>query len=231
MKLNNYYYTVLFGLLALAVWSCNKTGDDTPVAGSTSTLDVINAVTDIRAIDFYLNGTRQNNNSAIYLYNQSGYLTVGTGIQQYQFKNDSPRVVLADIQLNPAIAGASYTCVLAGQQSKNNLTPIFIADNFIIDTTNRARVRFVQASPGTAAYDVFVGDTLSFKNNAFKAYTGFQSVGGGKKTVKVNLAGTTTNIYTGTVTIQPYSYYTLLTEGVQGGTGNNAFTVSVNLSR
>ncbi len=216
----------------LAVWSCNKNGDDTPVKGTTAQLNVINAVTDIRAIDFYLNGTRQNTTSAIYLYNSSGYLSVLTGEQQYQFKSDTDRTTLADIKLNPAKADSSYTLVVAGQQSNSSLATIFLGDYFVANTnTKNAQVRYIQASPGTASYDVFVGDTLSFKSKAFKAYTGFQGVGAGKKTVKIMLAGTTTPIFNGTVVIQAGSYYTLLTQGALNGSGKNAFSVSVSLTR
>lgn len=215
----------------MAIWSCGKNDDLVIANGTTSQLNVINAVTDIRAIDFYLDGTRQNTNSAIYLFNASGYINVPTGEQQYQFKSDTDRTTLTDIKLNPAKKDSSYTLVLAGQQSRANLTPIFINDYFPTDTTTNALVRFVQAAPGAAAYDVFVGDTLSFKNQAFKAASGFQPVGPGLKTIKVTLAGSGTAIFTGTTILQPRSYYTLYTEGISGGTGNNAFGVAINLSR
>jgi hypothetical protein len=232
MKIKRYYYPIIICVVALTVWSCNKSGDDIPVVSPTSKLNVINAVTDIRAIDFYLNGTRQNINSAIYLFNASGYLSVLTGEQQYQFKSDTDRTILADIKLNPAKKDSSYTVVVAGQQNKSNLAAIFLSDYFVTNTnTKNALVRYVQASPGTQSYDVFVGDTLSFKNKAFKAFTGFQGVGAGKKTIKVMAAGTTTPIFTGSVTLQAGSYYTLFTAGVQNGSGNNAFGISVILSR
>jgi hypothetical protein len=232
MRFKNYRYPVILCVIAMAIWACNKSGDDAPVVGKTSQLNVINSVTDIRAIDFYLNGVRQNNNSAIYLFNTSGYVSVPTGEQQYQFKNDTlERAVLADIKLNPAKADSSYTMVLAGQQSKNNLATIFMSDYFPTDATATAKVRFVHASPGTTAYDVFVGDTLAFKNQSYKAFTSFQKGGPGKKYVKVKLAGTTANYKLDSVVIQAGSYYTLLVKGVQGGTGNNAFGISINLSK
>lgn len=232
MRLKKYYSPIVIGAMAIAMWGCNKSGDAVPVIGPQSKLNVINAVTDIRAIDFYLNGTRQNTNSAIYLFNASGYLSVQTGEQQYQFKSDTDRTVLADIKLNPAKKDSSYTLVAAGQQSGNSFSTIFMGDNFVTNSnTKNAMVRFVQASPGTQTYDVFVGDTLSFKNKVFKNYTGFQGVGAGKKKVKVMLAGTTTPILTDSVIIQASSYYTLITRGSRTGTGKNAFGVSITLSR
>lgn len=231
MELKKYYYPLLLCVLALAAWSCNKSGDDTPVVLPTAHLNVINAVTDIRAVDVYLNGTRQNNNSAIYLFNASGYLTVTKGEQQYQFKSDTDRTVLADIKLNTATKD-SNTVVLAGQQSKNTLTAIFLNDSFIADPVlKNAKVRFVQASPGTEAYDIAVGDTLSFANQAFKGTTGFISVGAGKKVVKVKLAGTSTQVYTGTVLLNTGSYYTMYLSGEAAGKNKSTFNVSVNLSR
>ncbi|QKJ31694.1 DUF4397 domain-containing protein [Mucilaginibacter mali] len=232
MSLKKYSYPVMICLIALAAWGCNKSGDAAPVIGPQSRLNVINAVTDIRAIDFYLNGTRQNTNSAIYLYNSSGYLNVLTGEQQYQFKSDTDRTVLADIKLNPAKKDSSYTLVAAGQQSNNSFSTIFLGDVFVTNSNAKnALVRFVQASPGTPSYDIFVGDTLSFKNKTFKDYTGFQGVGAGKKKIKVMLAGTTTPILTDSVIVQAGSYYTLLTRGSRTGSGKNAFGVSITLSR
>jgi len=230
MRLKNIAYLFIVGLAAVTVWSCNKTGDDVPATLPVAYLNVVDLVTDIRGIDFYLNGTRQNTNSAIYLYNSSGYSTVTAGAQQYQFKSDTDRTILANLQLNTTKADSAYTVVLAGQEGNNTISPIFISDQFLIDTVStHAVVRLVQASPGTPSYDVFVGDTLSFKNKAFKAVTGFQGVGAGTKTVKVMLAGTSTLVFSGTAVIQPQSYYTLFTKGIPGGTGNNAFGISVNL--
>jgi hypothetical protein len=232
MELKRYYHTVLLGIVTMCVWACNKSGDDAPVVGDKSRLNVINAVTDIRAIDYYLNGTRQNTSSAIYLYNASGYLDVLTGEQQYQFKSDTDRTVLADIKLTPAKKDTSYTLVVAGQQGKANIATIFLNDYFVADPdTKHALVRFVQASPGAQAFDVFVGDTLSFKNKAYKSFSSFQGVGAGNKTIKVNLAGTATNVLTTSKVIQAGSYYTLYTAGTVGGTGKNAISVSLNLSR
>lgn len=226
----NYIYPFLLLLMAAAFAACNKGSDDVQQQTGTSTLNVINAVTDVKAIDFYLNGTRQNTNSAIYLFNASGYLNVVTGEQQYQFKRDTDRSILTDIKLNPAKADSSYTLVLAGH-SGPTLFPIFISDYFPSDTLGRAQVRFVQASPGSVSYDVMVGDTLAFKNQAYQAYTSFQPVGAGKKYVHIRLAGSNADYKLDSIIIQPRTYYTLYTRGVQGGTGNDALGVSINVSR
>jgi len=232
MRLKNIAYLFIIGLAIASIWACNKTGDNVPATPPVAYLNVVDMVTDIRGIDFYLSGTRQNTNSAIYLYNSSGYTAVTAGSQQYQFKSDTDRTLLADLQLNTGKADSAYTVVLAGQQGTNTISPIFIGDQFLIDTVStHAIVRLVQASPGTQSYDFFVGDTLSFKNKAYKAYTGFQGVGAGKKNVKVTLAGTNTVVFSGTAIIQPRGYYTFFTKGTLNGTGNNAFGVSVNLSK
>jgi hypothetical protein len=230
MAAKKYYYWLGLMVMAVAIWSCNK-NDLVDTTATNSNLNVINAVTDIRAIDIYLNGTRQNVNSAIYLYNASGYLGLTTGEQQYQFKSDTDRTVLIDTKLNLATKDSSYTVVLNGQQNKSTINAIFIADHFPKAVTGKAMVRFVQASPGTSSYDVFVGDTLSFKNNAYKAVTTFQSVNPGIKTVRVNAAGAGTNIVSGPFTLLAGSYYTFYTTGVVGGNLNNAFTIASNLSK
>jgi hypothetical protein len=244
MALKKYYYPVILIVVAMAAWSCGKYNDVPDAAGDVSQLNVINAVTDIRAIDLYLNGTRQNNTSAIYLFNSSGYLSVPTGEQQYQFKSDTDRSVLADIKLNPVKADSSYTMLLTGQQSRNNLTTIFISDYFPVDSSTpgtNAQIRFVQASPGATPYDILIGDTLSatktvydtvsFKNKLFKAVTPFKLVKAGTKTIKIIATGTTKILYNATAIIQPGSYYTLYTEGLPTGTGLSAFGAAINLTR
>lgn len=231
MRLKKYRFAVLLGALAIAFFACKQGDDAPPKKGSQSLLNVINAVTDVRGIDFYLNGTRQNINSAIYLFSSSGYLRVLAGEQQYQVKSDSPRTVIMDIKLNPARSDSSYTVVVAGQAGNGTLSTIFLNDNFITDTLQSSKVRFVQASPGPNAYDVFVGDSVSFKNQAFKASTGFVNLSPGVKTVNVTLAGSSRSLAQVTVTLQPNTYYTLFTVGSLTGSGNNAFAAGLNLTR
>lgn len=230
MKLKRYYYPVILFMIAVAAWACTKGDDLPPDPVPTAGLNVINAVTDIKAIDFYLNGTRQNNNSAIYFLTASDYIDVPAGEQQYQFKNDDTvRTLLADIKLNLPKPDSTYTLLVTGQAGNHTLATIFLNDNFLTDTTNTAKVRLIQASPGTNAYDVFVGDTVSFKNKAFKSTTAFTNVGPGTKVIKVMLAGTTTPLVTDTVSLQPNSFYTVFTKGVRNGTGNNALGLGLNL--
>lgn len=217
--------------MAVAATAC-KQGDDTAVpAGDKSLLNVINAVTDTKAIDFYLNGTRQNTKSAIYLFNSSGYTNVPTGDERYQFKSDSPRTVISSIMLSPAKKDSSYTVVVTGQISNNNLATIFVNDYFPTDTLQQSKVRFIQASPGDTRYDVFVGDTLSFKNQDFKSVTPFMNVGPGVKTVIITRAGSNVPLVQGTVTLQANTYYTLFTEGLLTGSGDNALGAVINLTR
>lgn len=231
MKLKKYCFPAFLFTVMLAALAC-KQGDDAAVTVTNkSQLNVINAVTDTKAIDFYLNGTRQNTKSAIYLFNASGYSSVPAGEQQYQFKSDSPRTAIMNIRLNLAKKDSSYTVVIAGQIKSNTLAAIFVNDYFPADTSRQSKVRFIQASPGDMPYDVFVGDTLSFKNQAFKSVTGFSNVGPGVKIIRVMRSGTSTPLVEGTVTLQANTYYTLYTEGSLTGTGDNAFGAVINLTK
>ncbi len=205
------------------MYACNKDASDKPITTKKTTINVINAVSDISAIDYYLNGTRQNTTSAIYFLGESGYNSVIYGLQQYQFKNDTlDKALLANVALKLDTV-VQYSVIVAGQQSAGNVTPILLADTSKTDTTKTAKVRFVQASPGAAAYDVFVGDTVSYKNMSFKSASGFVKVGPGIKKLKVYTAGTTNLLINTTITVQSGSYYTLLTKGSITGSGNNAF--------
>lgn len=231
MKLKKYFFPVFLFIVAVAAIAC-KQGDDAAVpVGSKSLLNVINAVTDTKAVDFYLNGTRQNTKSAIYLFNSSGYTSVPASEEQYQFKSDSPRTVILSTKLNPAKKDSSYTVIVTGQISNNNLETIFVNDYFPQDTLQQSKVRFIQASTGSTRYDVFVGDTLSFKNQDFKSVTPFMNVGPGVKSIRITLAGSSVPLVEGTVTLQANTYYTLFTEGLLNGSGDNALGAVINLTR
>lgn len=236
MKLKKYCFPVLLFIVAITAYACKQGDDAVAAVGNKSLLNVINAVTDTKAINFYLNGTRQNTKSAIYLFNSSGYISLLTGEQPYEFKSDSPRTAILDIKLNPAKKDSSYTVIVAGQISNNTLTTIFINDYFPIDTMQldtlpQAKMRFVQASPGDTQYDVFVGDTLSFKSQAFKSVTQFMNIRSGVKTLRIMKAGTNISLIEAPVTLQANTYYTLFTEGSLTGSGNNAFGAVLNLTR
>lgn len=218
----------------IAVGACTKGSDAPTRITQTANLNVINAVTDVNAINFYLNGTRQNTSSAIFPGSTSGYNAFAIGQQQYQFKVDSQsRTLLADVALNLPKKDSSYTVVFTGLRKNNTLTTIFTKDIFTSDTSNTTstRIRFIQASQGTQVYDVFVGDTLSFKNQSFKNTTAFLKTGPGKKTVTVKVAGTSTVLLTTSVTVLSASYYTLFTYGQPNQTGANALATGIILNR
>jgi len=226
------YTPVLLIVVAMAAGACTKGSDEPQKTPKMASLNVVNAVTDVNAVNFYLNGTRQNTNSAIFLGGTSGYNNFPVGEQTYQFKVDSQsRTLLAEVKITLPDAGAVYTALLTGQRSANNLTTIFTEDKFVADTLVRSHIRFIQASQGTQAYDVFVGDTLAFKNQSFKSVTDFMPTGQGKKTVKVMAAGTSTVLYTTSVTVLAASYYTLFTYGQPGKTGKDALATSIILNR
>lgn len=216
------------------LYSCNKSASDVAVTAKTTSVNLINAVTDISAIDFYINGTRQNTNTAVYYLGSSGYLTVVSGSQQYQFKNDTlDKAVLASASLK-LDTNINYSIIVAGQQRAGNVAPILLADSAKADTSKTAKVRFVQASPGSTAYDVYVGDTVNYKNMSFLSASKFLKVGSGIKKLKVFTAGSATTgtpLINTTITVSSGSFYTLFTKGVQSGTGNNAFGTQLFLTK
>src|ERR1700741_233489 len=78
---------LLLLVLCIAVVSfsaCQKNNDAPVVSTSIDSLNIINASP--QAINFYLNGTRLNNNSNLGVGGSSGYYNVPSGQQTYQIK-------------------------------------------------------------------------------------------------------------------------------------------------
>ena len=219
----NIKYSVLFFIAAIMGLASCKNNDEvfTPVV--ITYVNVVNASTD--TLNFYLNGTRQNNGSSISPTSQSFYLTVPDGQQNYQFKKAGGTVVLFSVPLNLKDS-VNTSLYVYGESASQTFTT---ADALISYTAHpdTTQIRFVNISPDAGSLNVTVGDTVSFTSQAFKSSTAFAQTGGGKKEVKVFLAGSVTATIDTPIVFQPGGIYTLYSKGLLKGKGNAAFNVGV----
>ncbi len=235
---------ILLSIIA-SIYGCSK-ASDAPVATTPATvLNVINTTND--TLNYYLNGTRQNSQSSIYSNGSSGYLSVQSKQQNYQFKKNGNSSVLFSLPLTLDTIHTQYadTVILKNATTGGTTTitsrirgySLFINDEgadktFLkLDTitvnTDSATVRFVHSAIKSPALDLSIGD-ISFKNQSYGSASHFKAqVPGSNKVVTVYLAGSTTPKYTQKITLLAATSYTLYVKGVPDGVGKAALTVGV----
>jgi hypothetical protein len=226
-----------------SIYGCSK-ASDTPVATTPATvLNVINTTND--TLNYYLNGTRQNSQSSIYSNGSSGYLSVQSKEQNYQFRKNGSNSVLFSLPLTLDTIHTKYGDTVITKNATTGATTTTIArirgyslfvngegsdKTFLrLDTikvnSDSATVRFVHSAINAPALDLSIGD-ISFKNQSYGGTSQFKAqVAGSNKVITVYLAGGTTVIYTQKITLLVATSYTLYVKGVPGGVGKAALTV------
>jgi len=195
-----------------------------PVNPSTY-LNVTNATAD--TLNYFINGTRQNDLSAIYPGGSTYYMYVVSGTQNYSFKKQGSSAVLfsTTYKLDTAVR---YSIFIGGESADKTF---LVADQLVNDTiSNTAAVRFVHAAPAIEPLDfkINTGDTVYLKNYAFKSASPFMLATASTitpDTIRVYQSGTTTPIVDTTFLLEPGESYTIFAKGVLNGKGNAAFGV------
>lgn len=224
----NYRLSILFLLAVLCGFSaCNKQSYIVPnPPGNPPALDVVNATAD--TLDYFINGTRQNNTSDIYPNGATNYLSALFGTGSYTLKRAGYPAVL--FQKNITLdTGKIYSLFVCGLSSDN----IFLnTDDFspvrAIDTiSGMAAIRFVNASPnaGTINFAVTTGSksAVNLTNCAFQYVSPFTALKDTASDVKVYNANTLQLLKDTTISLIAGQNYTLFSKGTPGGKGANAF--------
>jgi len=218
-------YTILLFIAAIiGLVSCKNNDNVFPTVTYTD-LTVVNASPNI--LNFYLDGTRQNNTSSLFPTGYVAHLALPAGLQNYQFKIPGSSSVLFSDPLN-FNARTFYSLYVTGESAGGAFSH---ADTLYIDTIqNIATVRFVHAAPDAGNLDVYVGDTVNFKARTFKTTSVFLAVGSGQKEVKIYQQGSLIPKIDTTITILPNQVYTLFAKGLLNGKGNAVFDVGIVLN-
>jgi hypothetical protein len=219
---NTAYLILFFTALLIGIGSC-KNNDEVFVTFGPAHINVVNAGTD--TLNFYLNGTRQNNASSIYPGGQSLYLPVPDGKQNYEVKKIGSATFLFSVPLTTA--DSSYTSLYVyGETASQSFTTGDVLLSYLAhpDTT---QIRFVNVSQDAGNLTVTVGDTVRFASQPFKSSTAFALTGGGSKEVKIFQAGAASPLKDTSIVFQPGGIYTLFSKGLLNGKGNAAFGFGV----
>jgi hypothetical protein len=218
----NTRYWVLFFLIALTVLLSCKNNDDVFPAITYTDLTVVNASPS--TLNFFLNGTRQNNESSLYPTGYEAHLPLPSGQQNYQFKLAGSSTILFSAPLN-LTANRLYSLYVTSESASG----AFIhQDTLYRDTLpNMTTIRFVHAAPDIGNLDVYVGDTVNFKNRVFTTTSVFWAIGSGQKEVKIFQTGSSVPKVDTVITFEPNQIYTLFSKGLVNGKGGSVFGVGV----
>jgi|SRR6185503_5198791 len=215
------YILILFAVIAV-IESC-KNNDNVFPKVTPAYLNVVNASAD--TLNYYLNGTRQNNGSSLFPGGQSFYNAIPAGAENVQFKKSGAFNVLFSYPIKLQDS-TNYSLYVTGETAAGAFNTVDFLTTAGIDTTTNFKLRFVNASPDAGSLDVTV-DSASYKNCAFQSSSAFLLYGSGPKEVKVFPAGSSTASIDTVITFQQQHAYTLFSKGVLKGKGTARFNVAV----
>jgi hypothetical protein len=120
-----------------------------------------------------------------------------------------------------------YTLYLVGKE--DSLEIIYTQDDLKRPEAGKAKIRFIHLSPDAPALDLVIQqstDSLLANNKAFKSFTSFQQIEGGKEyTFRLKVHDTEEVLKTFTFKPQPHRIYTIWARGLvaEGTSANKSF--------
>lgn len=208
--------------------SCGKSGSVSP-SQSKIQMQVVNLSPDLQPINLLVGYVKQNNTPFSYP-NPSGYFSLNTLDTPIQIRSYSPLISSTNfISLDTVLkSNYKYTLFVTGLRSDSTITSIFTVDNSPPPTAGRGRVRFVNASPRSAGFDVTANGSIAFQNRPYKSISGFVEMPAGTYDFKIFPANSNTVISSlPGVTIVDGKVYTLYCRGIANGADSVAFGVGI----
>jgi len=224
----NYRRSIIFSLLVLCGLSACKQNYAVPnPPGHPPALDVINATAD--TLDYFINGTRQNNTSDIYPNGATGYAGVLFGTGSYSYKRAGYPAVLfkQSLTLDTSKIYSIFVCGTSSDKiflNTDDFSPVVAIDTM----TGKAALRFVNASPnaGNINFVVTAGKAVTNQTGcAFQYVSPFMPLKDTLNDVKVYSTSPLTLLKDTTISLIGGQIYTLFSKGTPGGRGGNAFGV------
>jgi hypothetical protein len=219
-------------LAGLAIFFLACDDEDSPLSSnpentsSTSAVRVIHMSYDAPAVDVKVNDEVAI--SSLAYGESSGYaeLPVGTvNVKVSPAGADDPVVIEADL---PILENSAYTVIAVNQLSQ--ITPIVLDDSEVINTVdNKAKVRFVHASPDAPAVDIKLNNgegAAIFEDVSFSSYKNYIEVDGGSYNLAVTPAGSTIEVAIfGNVPLAAGGIYTVIARGTLDASDEYDFEV------
>ena len=193
---------------------------------ATSKVRVIHTSYDAPAVDVVVDGSVAINSLDYGI--SSGYATVDAGTRNIKVtpaNASNPVVIEADLPLE---ADKNYSVFAVN--SLNSIEAVVVEDNRT-PNANKAKVRFLHASPDAPAVDIKVGSGSGpavFSNVAFKQIQGYAEVDQASYTFVVTAAGSTGEVVKfDPITVQNGNVYTVVAHGTLNANDAYPFAVRV----
>jgi hypothetical protein len=212
-------------LLAAGVVSCND--DNKNTTPPASSFGVVNASPNAGSLDVYLNGGSVVRNLAYGA--DTGYFTVAPGSYTMTFADSGSSTSLLDQNLSLA-PGVAYSVFAI--DSVSHLQTAIVADSASLPSSDSAEARFLNFSPNAPALDFVVnGTTVVFSGRSYNdvavnpTAAHFSYLTPGTYTVELRVAGTSTVLYTTSLTLEGGKVYTFYAKGFAGDSGATSLTL------
>ena len=209
--------------------SCGKGTATSPTSTTKTQMQLINLSPDLQAVNLWVGLVKQTA-YAISYPNSSNYLTLTNIDSPIQVRSFSTLVFSGSfVTLNKALKPyLKYTVFVTGLRSDSTISSIFTVDTASAPATGRGKIRFVNASPRSSAFDVSANGTIAFTNQAYLKTSSFIELPAGSYEFKIMPTGTSTVISDlKNISILDGKIYTLYCRGVANGADSVAFGAGV----
>eukprot|EP01092_Planopodium_desertum_P011408 TRINITY_DN51827_c0_g1_i1.p1 TRINITY_DN51827_c0_g1~~TRINITY_DN51827_c0_g1_i1.p1 ORF type:complete len:215 (+),score=83.74 TRINITY_DN51827_c0_g1_i1:40-684(+) len=193
------------------------------IANAATLVRIAHASPDAPAVDIYVDGFK------VWDYvnfpEVSLYLPVSPTNHTYTVcvAGSSPSPATCPINVTTLLNNDTPYTIAAGNVLAK-IQPFVYVDDRRIPDSGKAAVRFIHLSPNAPAVDILVAGTSTklFPNVSFGTAAGYIQVPPGDYKLAVNVANTNTTVLTATVSFSDRRVYSVLAEGLVGGSGIQA---------
>ncbi|MDB5111089.1 MAG: hypothetical protein JWR67_2203, partial [Mucilaginibacter sp.] len=200
-------------------------------------LQVLNLSPDLQLVDLYIDNAKKNSTSFSYP-NSSGYFalsSIDTPLQIRTFttnysstpnNNSNTNIISLDTILKNNV---NYSLFIIGLRASNSISYILTRDTSAIPTAGRAKIRFINASPGSPLLSITANGTSAFNSQPYKSVSKYVEMPAGNYDFKATPTGLSTTILSDlpAVTVQDGKIYTLYCRGIVGRIDTAAFGLAI----
>lgn len=223
------------GIMTISfITSCGKNAGTVSPATSHIQFQVVNLAPDLHPVNLFIGSYQQSLQSFSYP-NPSGYFSitnVNPPIQIRSAVSTESGVNLLSIDTLIMHPYFKYSLFITGLKSDSTITSFLTTDTAGPPPAGRGKLRFVNASPRSAGFDVLANDVKAFTNQTYKNVSDYILLPPGNYDLKVTPAGQTTVISTlPKFTIMDGKVYTMYCRGVANGADSVAFGTGIITNR
>ena len=226
------FYSALFMIAAFVLSSCLKSVESTPPKPQTY-ISLLHLAPGAPSVDVYLNNTKSTSAPVPPLTFFNRYSALEPNMYDVVFKKAGGDSVVASVPADIYDSLTYSTIMLFNSKFGTGVDAVRIDDDFSQLSTSQTNYRFFHVAPGLMDVDFYFDDTKVASNRSYadnttmSYYNVFQVRDGGFFTLSVKKANSDSLILQTNTTLSAAQAYTIMLNGVPGGTGENALAVDI----